>query len=187
MDSPPTTQSTAQVDAVSDRKDGPRKRRRATVACRSCRQRKTKCDHIVPAQASDEMLRGMTKSAQVYDLNSFIIWRSSSDNTDWSPDISDPWNVVYATLKTFNEMRKNITTISRCNNSQHLLFRLYLLYHRLVSMRRQRCRQPSDLFGQPGGRRVTLSSSNLSIKTFFQQLQIYSSVAKLANPLPSSY
>ncbi|QYS95352.1 Fungal_trans domain-containing protein [Trichoderma simmonsii] len=66
MESPSTSQSTAQVDAVSDRKDGPRKRRRATVACRSCRQRKTKCDHIVPAQASDEMLRGMTKSAQVY-------------------------------------------------------------------------------------------------------------------------
>lgn len=66
MESPSTTQSTTQVDAASDRKDGPRKRRRATVACRSCRQRKTKCDHIVPAQASDEMLRGMTKSAQVY-------------------------------------------------------------------------------------------------------------------------
>ncbi|KAK4081293.1 transcriptional regulator family: Fungal Specific TF [Trichoderma aggressivum f. europaeum] len=66
MESPSITQSTAQVDVVTDRKDGPRKRRRATVACRSCRQRKTKCDHIVPAQASDEMLRGMTKSAQVY-------------------------------------------------------------------------------------------------------------------------
>ncbi|KAM0449462.1 hypothetical protein ACHAO4_007480 [Trichoderma viride] len=58
--------STAQVGDGPERKDGPRKRRRATVACRSCRQRKTKCDHIVPAQASDEMLRGMTKSAQAY-------------------------------------------------------------------------------------------------------------------------
>lgn len=56
--------STAQAGDGPERKDGPRKRRRATVACRSCRQRKTKCDHIVPAQASDEMLRGMTKSAQ---------------------------------------------------------------------------------------------------------------------------
>ncbi|KAL6872278.1 FAD/NAD(P)-binding domain-containing protein [Trichoderma longibrachiatum] len=55
-----------QTSSASDHKEGPRKRRRATVACRSCRQRKTKCDHIVPAQASDEMLRGMTKSAQVY-------------------------------------------------------------------------------------------------------------------------
>ncbi|KAM0521358.1 hypothetical protein ACHAPE_002838 [Trichoderma viride] len=58
--------STAHVGDGPERKDGPRKRRRATVACRSCRQRKTKCDHIVPAQASDEMLRGMTKSAQAY-------------------------------------------------------------------------------------------------------------------------
>ncbi|KAL7815106.1 fungal-specific transcription factor domain-containing protein [Trichoderma gracile] len=64
--SPPLAQSTEQTSSASEHKDGPRKRRRATVACRSCRQRKTKCDHIVPAQASDEMLRGMTKSAQVY-------------------------------------------------------------------------------------------------------------------------
>ncbi|KAL6874721.1 FAD/NAD(P)-binding domain-containing protein [Trichoderma novae-zelandiae] len=64
--SPSLTQSTGQTSSASDHKEGPRKRRRATVACRSCRQRKTKCDHIVPAQASDEMLRGMTKSAQVY-------------------------------------------------------------------------------------------------------------------------
>ncbi|KAL7807135.1 fungal-specific transcription factor domain-containing protein [Trichoderma aethiopicum] len=64
--SPSLAQSTGQTSSASDHKEGPRKRRRATVACRSCRQRKTKCDHIVPAQASDEMLRGMTKSAQVY-------------------------------------------------------------------------------------------------------------------------
>ncbi|ETR97378.1 hypothetical protein M419DRAFT_91730 [Trichoderma reesei RUT C-30] len=64
--SPSLAQSTGQTSSASDHKEGPRKRRRATVACRSCRQRKTKCDHIVPAQASDEMLRGMTKSAQIY-------------------------------------------------------------------------------------------------------------------------
>lgn len=185
MESPSTTQSTTQVDAASDRKDGPRKRRRATVACRSCRQRKTKCDHIVPAQASDEMLRGMTKSAQVYDLNSFTVCRPVQRNTDLTLDISDRWNDVYATLKIFNEMQKNIITISKCNNSQHLLFRLYPLYHRPVSMRRRKCRQSSDLFGQPGGHPVTLSSSNLSIKTFFQQLQIYSLVVKLVNLSPS--
>jgi hypothetical protein len=43
----------------------PKKRRRAAIACRECRTKKTKCDHIVPVAASDEMLRGMTKTAQM--------------------------------------------------------------------------------------------------------------------------
>ncbi|KAL1863849.1 hypothetical protein VTK73DRAFT_6349 [Phialemonium thermophilum] len=44
----------------------PKKRRRAAIACRECRSRKTKCDHIVPVTASDEMLRGLSKTSQVY-------------------------------------------------------------------------------------------------------------------------
>jgi hypothetical protein len=45
---------------------GPKKRRRATIACRDCRLRKTKCDHIVHIEASNEMVRGTTKTAQMY-------------------------------------------------------------------------------------------------------------------------